>query len=75
MKYIAFLICALVATQSVSAVCQKCVRIRAENEEKGKNQTWVFYEDWLDSDEGQTQSDISFDKEEEQVGDLAPKKQ
>lgn len=63
MKRIILLSLFLAVAQSATAVCQKCVRIRAENEEKAKDQTWVFYEDWLDTDEGKGQSGITFDEE------------
>lgn len=42
-------------------VCQKCERIRKENAEKAKDQTWVFYEDW----QKQEGDKIQFDEEKE----------
>lgn len=51
--------------------CPKCVINRKANEEKAKHQTWVFYEDWLETDEGKAakESDIKFDDDQESKPD------
>lgn len=48
------------------AVCPKCVLIRKANEEKAKDQTWVFYEDYLETDEGKKhkEEEIQFEGDE-----------
>ncbi len=57
----------LIATASSALAdegsCPKCVLIRKANAEKAKNQTWVFYEDWLETDEGKEykSSEVSFE--------------
>lgn len=52
-------------TASEEGSCPKCVIIRKANEEKAKTQTWVFYEDWLKTDEGkehQKEEEIKFEE-------------
>ena len=38
------------------APCQKCERVREANALKSKDQNWVFYEDWLETEEGKDNS-------------------
>jgi hypothetical protein len=51
--------------------CPKCVLIRKANAEKAKDQTWVFYEDWLETDEGKAaqKSEITFEDDQESEPD------
>ena len=66
-----FLIVALYLSLAFSSAyadegsCPKCVLIRKANAEKAKDQTWVFYEDWLETDEGKQHKDsgISFEED------------
>lgn len=51
MSTLVLIVCAT-AIDASEAACPKCVVIRKANAEKAKDQTWVFYEDWLETDEG-----------------------
>lgn len=47
--------------------CPKCVLIRKANAEKAKDQSWVFYEDWLETDEGKAykeENEVVFDEDD-----------
>lgn len=70
---ILFSFSSIAVVNASEASCPKCVLIRKANEEKAKSQTWVFYEDWLETDEGKAsqkeEANVSFEDDQDVESD------